>query len=135
NDVHAKFIESDILSICDSTRTLSLPKYDTESKFDIIVSNPPYVRNSEKQYMKPNVLNYEPELALYVNDKNPLQFYKAIAKFAVNNLNNKGKLYFEINQYLGSKMKQLLSQYGFSNIELKKDMFGNDRMIKCVLIK
>ncbi|HMC02381.1 MAG TPA: peptide chain release factor N(5)-glutamine methyltransferase [Flavobacteriaceae bacterium] len=134
NNVHIEFIEANILSICHSERTLSLSKCDAESTFDIIVSNPPYVGFSEKQDMKPNVLKYEPELALYVFDENPLQFYKAIAEFAVNNLNNGGRLFFEINQYLGNETKQLLSQYGFSNIELKKDMFGNDRMVKGELI-
>lgn len=125
NAVSVEFIEANILSVSRSA-------LHDESKFDIIASNPPYVRYSEKQIMKPNVLNFEPELALYVNDENPLQFYEAIVKFAVHNLNNEGKLYFEINQYLGNETRQLLSKYNFSNIELKKDLFGNDRMIKCV---
>ncbi|MDU8887317.1 peptide chain release factor N(5)-glutamine methyltransferase [Yeosuana sp. MJ-SS3] len=128
NNTNIEFIEADILSICDSV-------LNVESKFDIIVSNPPYVRFSEKQHMKPNVLGYEPELALYVYDDNPLQFYRAITEFAVNNLNNKGKLFFEINQYLGNQIKQLLSDYEFSDIELKKDIFGKDRMVKCVFNK
>jgi len=128
NDVNVQFSEADILSICHSV-------LDAEFKYNVIVSNPPYIRYSEKKHMKFNVLNYEPDLALYINDENPLQFYKAIAEFTVNNLNNEGKLFFEINQYLGNETIHLLSQYGFSNIELKKDMFGNDRMIKCILNK
>lgn len=128
NNVDFTFIEADILNYCHSA-------LDAESTFDIIVSNPPYVRFSEKQNMKPNVLEYEPELALYVNDENPLQFYEAIVEFAVHNLNTGGKLFFEINQYLGNQMKQLLSEFRFTDVELKKDIFGNDRMIKCVYCK
>jgi len=123
NEVEVTFIEANILTSCHSV-------LDAESTFDIIVSNPPYVRYSEKQEMKNNVLRHEPDLALFVGDKNPLQFYNAITEFAVNNLAEKGMLFFEINQYLGNEMKQLFAKYNFNNIELKKDMFGNDRMIK-----
>jgi len=97
---------------------------------DVIVSNPPYVRNSEKIEIKPNVLDNEPHLALFVDDENPLQFYKAICEFAQYNLKTKGALYFEINEYLGNEMIQLLEEFGFKSIELKKDMFGKYRMIK-----
>ncbi|OYX22398.1 MAG: protein-(glutamine-N5) methyltransferase, release factor-specific, partial [Flavobacteriales bacterium 32-35-8] len=86
NDVKVEFIEADILM----TEVIS------DLKFDIIVSNPPYVRHLEKTQMKPNVLNNEPHLALFVEDENPLQFYKAITQFAVNNLKDNGMLFFEI---------------------------------------
>lgn len=99
-------------------------------KFNIIVSNPPYVRALEKKDIKKNVLEFEPHLALFVPDDNPLKFYKAIAKFAVDNLSENGLLFFEINQYLGEQMKQLLEHFEFRNIELLKDIFGNDRIIK-----
>ncbi|MEM9680854.1 MAG: protein-(glutamine-N5) methyltransferase, release factor-specific, partial [Bacteroidota bacterium] len=98
--------------------------------FDVIVSNPPYVTPSEESQMKPNVLQYEPHLALFVDDNNPLQFYDAICQFAVNNLEQNGKLYFEINQYLGEQMNALLKTNNFHSIELKKDLFGANRMLK-----
>lgn len=99
-------------------------------KFDIIVSNPPYVRELEKEEIKKNVLENEPHLALFVKDHNPLLFYDKIADVAKENLNPNGKIYFEINQYLGNETVTLLQEKGFKNIELKKDIFGNDRMIK-----
>ncbi|MBU2996021.1 peptide chain release factor N(5)-glutamine methyltransferase [Cellulophaga baltica] len=99
-------------------------------KFDIIVSNPPYVRELEKLAMSENVLEHEPELALFVSDDNPLVFYKKITEFASQNLTKNGKLYFEINQYLGKETSNLLEKDNFSAIELRQDMFGNDRMLK-----
>jgi release factor glutamine methyltransferase len=99
--------------------------------FDIIVSNPPYVRNLEKQEIKKNVLDYEPHLALFVEDNDALVFYKKIASLAQNNLKENGQLYFEINQYLGEETKELLETLDFKNIELRKDIYDNDRMISC----
>lgn len=98
-------------------------------KFDIIVSNPPYVRELEKEQIKPNVLEYEPHLALFVEDENPLLFYEKIADFAKEHLSDNGKLYFEINQYLGKETSEMLKNKGFKNVILKKDIYGNDRMI------
>ncbi|QBZ96555.1 peptide chain release factor N(5)-glutamine methyltransferase [Flavobacterium sangjuense] len=106
---------------------------DLEQQFDIIVSNPPYVRNLEKAEIKPNVLEYEPHLALFVEDTDALLFYRKIAELAKKNLNPNGKLYFEINQYLGKETVRLLEDSGFRNVELKKDIYGNDRMISCSL--
>lgn len=97
--------------------------------YDIIVSNPPYVRHLEKQEIKKNVLDYEPHLALFVADDDALIFYRKIAELALKNLRSNGKLYFEINQYLGAETVALLKDLGFQNVELRKDMFGNDRMI------
>lgn len=99
-------------------------------KFDVIVSNPPYVREKEKQLMKANVLDNEPHLALFVKDNNPLLFYEAITRFAVDNLTETGVLFFEINEYLGSDMIRLLKNNNFKEIELKQDIFKKDRMIK-----
>ena len=113
------FIEADILN----TEVL-------EQDFDIIVSNPPYVRMLEKEEMQQNVLGFEPHLALFVENDDPLIFYNKITSLAVTHLRQEGRLYFEINQYLGKEMQQLLEEYHFKNIELRKDMFGNDRMIK-----
>lgn len=102
-----------------------------DQKFDIIVSNPPYVRNLEKAEIKPNVLENEPHLALFVPDNDPLIFYKKIAELAAANLNPNGQLFFEINQYLGKETQDLLESLGLKNIELRKDNYGNDRMIAC----
>lgn len=104
---------------------------DLGEKFDIIVSNPPYVRNLEKEEIKPNVLEYEPHLALFVEDNDALLFYRKIAQLAKKNLSVNGRLYFEINQYLGKETVVLLEELGFNTIVLKKDIYGNDRMIRC----
>lgn len=102
-------------------------------KYDVIVSNPPYVRNLEKQEIKKNVLDYEPHLALFVEDTDALLFYIKIAQLALTSLTPNGKLFFEINQYLGKETIDLLEDLGFKNIELRKDFVGNDRMICCSL--
>ena len=122
NKVDIVFLEADILSM-----------EGFKDKFDVIVSNPPYVRELEKKEMKNNVLEHEPGLALFVSDGDPLIFYKKITLFALNHLKTSGMLFFEINQYLGEEMKQLLEAGNFSEIELRKDMFGNNRMLKAVL--
>jgi release factor glutamine methyltransferase len=103
---------------------------DLKQQFDVIVSNPPYVRNLEKQEIKKNVLDNEPHLALFVEDNDALVFYSKIAKLALKNLTVNGELFFEINQYLGKETVDLLAEIGFKNIELRKDIYGNDRMIK-----
>ena len=122
NKVEVIFSKVDILN------TSLLPQ-----KYDVIVSNPPYVRNSEKEKMHKNVLDFEPASALFVEDDNPLLFYSKITKLAKNYLNPKGFLFFEINEYLSEDVIQLLERESFSEIELKKDFFGKDRMIKCTL--
>ncbi len=119
--VLVEFIHADILQI----KNLGIA-------FDLIVSNPPYVRTIEKKEMPGNVLKHEPELALFVSDTDPLLFYRCIAEFAKNNLKQKGVLYFEINQYLGKETEQLLKDQNFSEIELRKDVLGNDRMLKAI---
>ncbi|WP_374173778.1 peptide chain release factor N(5)-glutamine methyltransferase [Flavobacterium tructae] len=103
---------------------------ELKHNFDVIVSNPPYVRNLEKKEIKKNVLDYEPHLALFVDDNDALIFYRKIAELARENLLQNGQLYFEINQYLGKEMIDLLEKMNFNNIELKKDIYDNDRMIK-----
>ena len=97
--------------------------------YDIIVSNPPYVRESEKKEIKNNVLNNEPHMALFVEDNNPLVFYNKIAELAKNHLSENGTLFFEINQYLGKETVELIKLKGFNKIQLKKDIFGRDRII------
>ena len=103
---------------------------EMEQKWDIIVSNPPYVTELEKSEILPNVLDHEPHLALFVPDNDPLLFYRCIAIFAQQHLKPKGKLYFEINRQFGKATVDLLTAMGFGNVELRKDISGNDRMVR-----
>jgi release factor glutamine methyltransferase len=103
-------------------------------KFDIIISNPPYIRESEKKTMSKNILNYEPEQALFVTDENPLVFYNAIADFALKHLNVNGKIYFEINEELSKDLKMMLLKKNLKNIIIKKDINGKDRIITCSIV-
>ena len=98
-------------------------------KFDIIVSNPPYITEYEKKYMNKNVLNFEPHQALFVENEEPLLFYDAIIKFSLTNLKAKGKLYFEINEKYGKEIVNTLKKHHFKHIILKKDLNHKDRMI------
>ena len=121
NKVKIQFINENILKL-----------NELNTEFDIIVSNPPYVRELEKIEIKNNVLDNEPHLALFVKDQNPLLFYDKICDFSKNNLTPNGTLFFEINQYLGKETMYLLEEKGFNNSELRKDIFNNDRMIKAI---
>ena len=121
NQVSVTFLEKNILETDDLLE-----------QFDIIVSNPPYVRNLEKQEIKKNVLEHEPHLALFVEDFDALVFYRKIAALATKNLNRGGQLFFEINQYLGAEMISLLTDNGFESISLRKDIYGNERMTRAV---
>lgn len=114
-----QFSHCDILSI-----THSLPE-----KYDVIVSNPPYITYEEKKIMDNNVLDWEPNLALFVPDDNPLLFYRKIAKLGLNSLFSNGRLYFEINQLFGKEVVNMLDELGYQDIQLLKDMFGNDRFV------
>lgn len=98
-------------------------------KFDVIVSNPPYIRNLEKEEMHQNVLNFEPHLALFVENENALIFYERVLVFAENHLNQNGTIYCEINQYLGQETKQLFEK-NYKFVTIYKDISGNDRMLK-----
>ncbi len=98
--------------------------------FDIIVSNPPYIKQTEAFAMNENVLKYEPHTALFVPDNNALLFYETIAVFGLQHLTADGKLFFEINETLGKQVCSLLEKYGYTNIELRKDLQGKDRMVK-----
>jgi release factor glutamine methyltransferase len=121
NEVQLSFIAADILT------------YNSAARYDVIVSNPPYITGKEKEEMHENVLGHEPHLALFVTDENPLIFYKAIADFALCNLHPNGQLFFEINEYLAEATVDMLSAKGFTTIELRQDMQGKDRMIRCTL--
>ncbi len=98
--------------------------------FDIIVSNPPYVCQSGKALMQRNVLDYEPEDALFIDDKDPLIFYETITDFGMSHLKNGGCMYFEINEARDHLMEQLMTKKKFTNIELRRDIHGKNRMIK-----
>ena len=130
NAVNVNFINADILNVTDLSE-LPSSNFHLPTPIDIIVSNPPYVRNLEKAEIKTNVLEFEPHLALFVDDSDALLFYRKIAQLAIKNLSENGKLFFEINQYLGKETFDLLVNLGFRNVELKKDIYGNNRMISC----
>lgn len=106
---------------------------ETDCHFDVIVSNPPYVMESEKEQMENRVLDFEPHSALFVPDSDPLMFYRAIAEFGNRALNKGGRLYFEINPLEAEALKEMLSDAGYHDIELRKDIFGKQRMIKAKL--
>jgi release factor glutamine methyltransferase len=125
NEVKVDFIQDDILN-----SELNIE----HSKFNIIISNPPYVTLYDKTQMHTNVTNFEPHSALFVPEDDPLIFYKAIADFALNNLIVGGLLFLEINESLGNETVELLQTKGFKNIELRKDMSGRDRMMKGIRI-
>jgi len=121
NNLDLDFIHADIVK----WETLKWHSYD------LVVSNPPYVRESEKKLMQPNVLQYEPETALFVSDDDPLIFYLHISDFAYKHLHPGGWLFFEINEQMGNKIALLLEKKGFNAIESRKDLFGKDRMLRC----
>ncbi len=121
NNVKIDFIEADIFN----------PPPRIVDYYDIIVSNPPYVIDSEKSDMKANVLDYEPHLALFVRDDEPLVFYEQIANFAFDNLCSGGYLFFEINRMFGTQMVEMLKKIGYHSIVLKKDISNNDRFVMC----
>lgn len=127
---NAKEIDADVsflqLDFLDEVATNALPKYN------VIVSNPPYIPATGAASMHKNVLEYEPHLALFVSDNDPLVFYRAIAQFGLTHLHTKGVIYCEIESSLGEATQKLFSSYGYA-VELRKDMHGNDRMIRAVL--
>jgi release factor glutamine methyltransferase len=120
NNVNVTFIKDDIFSL----GQISI------SKAGIIVSNPPYVRNSEKQFMSKNVLDFEPFLALFVTDNDPLIYYNALLKLADKLLLKNGRLYFEINEAMGKPLIQLFKSFGYSEIEIISDINNKERIIK-----
>lgn len=107
-----------------------LTQRPTEGVFDVIVSNPPYIKENEKSAMHKNVLDWEPHTALFVPNNDPLIFYRTIAQKAMTMLTTGGTLYFEINRAHGAETIEMLADFGYKNIELRQDFAGNDRMIK-----
>ena len=123
NETDVEFVNQDILDE---------KKWSQLGKIQMIVSNPPYVRDSEKELMQKNVLDFEPDLALFVSDADPLLFYRKIAEFAQQSLGKRGVLYFEINEAFGTETKDLLESKGFKSVEVLKDMHGKDRFIRAL---
>lgn len=121
NKARINFIKSDIRN----------PGQELPGRFDIIVSNAPYVRNSEKLHMNRNVLGYEPHRALFVPDNDPLRFYRHILNFAEGSLKPGGKIYFEINEAMAAAMKELSRAFNYTNIKILKDINGKDRFLYC----
>jgi len=126
NEADIDFIEFDILN----QRTELSHISRLGSHFSIVISNPPYVTIQDKAKMHSNVTDFEPHIALFVPEHDPLVFYNAIADFAVDKLESNGLLFFEINESYGEEIVKLLADKGFKNPELRKDMSGRDRMIK-----
>jgi release factor glutamine methyltransferase len=122
NEVKADFIRDDIFN----------PERVFETEPGIIVSNPPYVRESEKQYMNRNVLEHEPHTALFVTDSDPLVYYRAILETAEKVLRPGGKIYFEINEAMGNEMTQMLEEFGYNEVKLIPDLNGKARIMKGV---
>ncbi|EDM38395.1 putative protoporphyrinogen oxidase [Pedobacter sp. BAL39] len=117
NNAEIRFIQADMCN------------YKTEQKYDLMVSNPPYIKNLERIEMHKNVLEHEPHLALFVPDERPLLFYEALADLAAKSLNEQGYLFFEINEHLAQETIDMLASKSFKTIELRKDMQGKDRML------
>jgi len=148
----SKFSESNVTGLDISTDALSLAKENSkltnldvefihadvlninrdllDQKWDCIISNPPYIPSNERESIAENVLNFEPEISLFVENENPIIFYEAIVKYAKSNLSENGFLFFEIHPDFSAKISDLLNLKGFINIELRKDLQGKNRMIK-----
>ena len=121
NNVDIHFINADIF------------KYKSDKKYDVIISNPPYVTQSEQELMQSNVVKYEPKGALFVSDYNPLLYYRTILNFSKLSLNKNGIIYFEINENYKDEIIELVHNYGYSNVDCKLDVFGKYRF--CVIFK
>ncbi len=124
---NARNLKTDIRFIC-----ADIFGWNTPDQFDIIVSNPPYIDESEKATMEKNVLDYEPHTALFVPDDDPLRFYKRITTLADSLLTKGGRLYFEINPRHAAELSRLLNSKGFLDVEILKDSFGKDRFLRAI---
>lgn len=124
NDVKVDFRKVDVLNF--------VPTDNDRGEYSCIFSNPPYICNSESEEMENNVLDYEPHIALFVPDSEPLLFYRKIAEIGKELLMNDGMLFFEINRRFGKETVDMLTRLGYSDIELRQDQFGNDRMVKAI---
>lgn len=121
---NSKLLNLDVEFLVDDIFNINI-----KTKFDVIVSNPPYITLKEKGLMENNVLDHEPHMALFVDDYEPLIYYKAIAKFGIQSLTKKGEIYFEINEKYGDEVVYLLNDLGYQNCEIKKDLQGKNRFV------
>lgn len=117
------FAKQDMLNV-------TFPLTNSPEKFDCIVSNPPYVTYSEADHMQPNVLRFEPHQALFVEDQDPLLFYKAIADFGQHHLLSGGKCFVEINEHFGQETKKVFEERSYKSVVLLKDIHGKDRFVR-----
>ncbi len=126
------FIEGDILQMAEESKINSseIEMPDEIEKYDIIVSNPPYITINERDEMEENVIKYEPSIALFVPNQNPLLFYRAISIYALTHLRKGGMLYFEINQQYGKETVAMMQELGFNDVELRCDLNNNERMVR-----
>jgi len=124
NGVNVKLKKVDVLSNLNDNHNLN--------SFDVIVSNPPYICEEEKKEMEKHVLEHEPKLALFVPNNDPLLFYRRIAELGLSMLAKGGKLFFEINRRFGKDVVKMLKEMNYQEVELRQDMFGNDRMVKAI---
>lgn len=115
-------------------KELDILNQELPDQYDLIVSNPPYISIEEKKGMKQNVLAYEPHLALFAPQNDPLIFYRAIASKCKKNLTTKGSLWFEINEHFGSEIRDLMEEQGFKDVQILKDFDGKDRMLRALNI-
>ena len=129
NSLNVEFRQQDILKAFISPT----PERAAEKQYDIIVSNPPYVLDREKADMTTQVLDFEPHLALFVPDSDPLRFYRAIAEYSLTHLNTGGTLYFEINPLFATETRLMLQERGYRDVLIRRDISGNERMIKAIL--
>ena len=120
-NANVHFVACDVLTV----------QPDANERYDIIVSNPPYITEHERETMEPNVLEWEPAQALFVPDNDPLRFYRRIANLGRQLLAPNGQLYFEINQAYGEDTARMLREYGYTSIQIGKDLSGNNRFAKC----
>ncbi|WP_025764277.1 peptide chain release factor N(5)-glutamine methyltransferase [Dyadobacter tibetensis] len=123
-----EFAKQDMLNV-------SFPLPGNTQKFDCLVSNPPYVTYSEQEHMRPNVLRFEPHEALFVEDSDPLLFYKAIADFGRHHIKPNGRCYVEINEHFGTETKAVFEERGYQNVEILRDIHGKDRFVRAFWTK
>ena len=127
---NARKLQLDIEVIHEDALNFSIAFLSQEMKYDVIVSNPPYIPNNERMTMSKHVLDHEPEMALFVDDVDPIIFYKEIIKLADKKLVKGGLLFFELHESFGNEVKECIQLFGFEEIEIRNDLQGKSRMLK-----
>jgi len=129
---NARQLIADVIFAKQDMLNVTFPLPGNIIQFDCLVSNPPYVTYSEAEHMRPNVLRFEPHEALFVEDSDPLLFYKAIADFGTHHLKPAGKCYVEINEHFGAETKQVFEERNYKNVEILRDINGKDRFVRAI---